>query len=190
MQVLETLGINLQGFLWHTVNFLVLLFLLSRILFKPIVKILDDRAERVRESMERAEQIRAQSERDEQERLARTDEARRQVQAMLTQATTMAEQVKAEARQAAQEEARRIVERAQAEAVAERDQAMSELRQQVADLTSSRRSGSLERISIRRPTDGSLKNFTSCPPQMAGCGKRPSNGTGLGSCAAVRGSCV
>jgi F-type H+-transporting ATPase subunit b len=135
MQVLETLGINLQGFLWHTVNFLVLLFLLSRILYKPIVKILDDRAERVRESMERAEQIRAQSERDEQERLARTDEARRQVQAMLTQATTMAEQVKAEARQAAQEEARRIVERAQAEATAERNQAMSELRQEVAELS-------------------------------------------------------
>jgi F-type H+-transporting ATPase subunit b len=135
MQVLETLGINLTGFLWHTVNFLLLLFLLSKILYKPVVKILDERAGRVRESMERAEQIRIQSEQDEKERLAQMDEARRQVQAMLTQATTMAEQVKAEARQAAQEEARRIVERAQEEAAAERDQAMSELRQQVADLS-------------------------------------------------------
>jgi F-type H+-transporting ATPase subunit b len=135
MQVLETLGINLTGFLWHTANFLLLLFLLSKILYKPIVKILDERAERVRESMERAEQIRAQSERDEQERLAQMDEARRQVQAMLTQATSMAEQVKAEARQAAQDEARRIVERAQTEATAERNQAMSELRQQVAELS-------------------------------------------------------
>jgi F-type H+-transporting ATPase subunit b len=47
----------------------------------------------------------------------------------------MAEQVKAEARQAAQEEARRIVERAQTEAAAEREQAMAELRQQVADIS-------------------------------------------------------
>jgi F-type H+-transporting ATPase subunit b len=135
MQVLETLGINLTGFLWHTANFLLLLFLLSKILYKPVVKILDERAERVRESMERAEQIRIQSEQDERERLAQMDDARRQVQAMLTQAITMAEQVKSEARQAAQEEARRIVERAQAEAAAEREQAMTELRQQVADLS-------------------------------------------------------
>jgi hypothetical protein len=44
MQVLETLGINLPGFLWHTANFLLLLFLLSKILYRPIVKILDERA--------------------------------------------------------------------------------------------------------------------------------------------------
>jgi len=135
MQVLETLGLNLPGFLWHTANFLLLLFLLSRILYKPVIKILDERAEKIRESMERAEQLRLQSERDEQERIAQMDEARRQVQTMLGQASQMAEQVKAEARQAAQEEARRIVERAQAEAAAEHERALSELRQQVADLS-------------------------------------------------------
>lgn len=135
MQVLETLGLNLPGFLWHTANFLLLLFLLSRILYKPVIKILDERAEKIRESMERAEQLRLQSERDEQERIAQMDEARRQVQAMLGQASQMAEQVKAEARQAAQEEARRIVERAQAEAAAEHDRALTELRQQIADLS-------------------------------------------------------
>jgi F-type H+-transporting ATPase subunit b len=135
MQILETLGINLPSFLWHTANFLLLLFLLSRILYRPIVKMLDERAERVRESMERAEQLRLQSERDEQERVAHMDEARREVQVMLGQASQMAEQVKSEARQAAQEEARRIVERAQAEASAEHDRALTELRQQVADLS-------------------------------------------------------
>jgi F-type H+-transporting ATPase subunit b len=135
MEVLTTLGLNLPGFLWHTANFLLLLFLLSKVLYRPIVKILDERAERIRESMERAEQIRVQSEQDEKARLAQMDDARRQVQAMLTQATAMAEQVKAEARQAAQDEARRIVERAQAEATAERDQAMAELRQQVAEIS-------------------------------------------------------
>ncbi|HEX3243946.1 MAG TPA: F0F1 ATP synthase subunit B [Chloroflexota bacterium] len=135
MQILETLGINLPSFIWHTVNFLLLLFLLSKLLYRPVLKMLDERAERIRESLERAEQVQAQAERDEQERRAQTDDARRQVQTMLTQATTMAEQVKAEARQAAQEEARRIVERAQTEAAAEREQAMAELRQQVADIS-------------------------------------------------------
>jgi F-type H+-transporting ATPase subunit b len=135
MQILETLGINLPSFLWHTVNFLLLLFLLSKLLYRPVLKMLDERAERIRESLERAEQVQAQAERDEQERRTQTDDARRQVQTMLTQATAMAEQVKAEARQAAQEEARRIVERAQTEAAAEREQAMAELRQQVADIS-------------------------------------------------------
>lgn len=135
MQVLETLGINLPGFLWHTANFLLLLFLLSKILYRPVVSMLDERAQKIKESMERAEQLRIQAEQDEQARVAKMDEARRDVQAMLGQATQMAEQIKAEARQVAQDEARRIVERAQSEATVERDQAMAELLQQVADLS-------------------------------------------------------
>src|ERR687883_116206 len=61
MDVLPNLGINLPGFLWHTANFIVLIFLLSRILYKPIVGMLDERQRRIRESIEEAQAERAQS---------------------------------------------------------------------------------------------------------------------------------
>jgi F-type H+-transporting ATPase subunit b len=134
MDVLTTLGINLTDFLWHTFNFIVLIFLLSRILYKPIVGMLDERQRRVRESMEQAERVRAESERAEQDREAMLADTRRQIQEMLAQATQMAERIQSEAREDAQRRAQQLIERAQLEAQAERAQSMAELRREVASL--------------------------------------------------------
>jgi F-type H+-transporting ATPase subunit b len=133
-QVLATLGINGWNFLLHTINFLVLIFLLSRILYKPIVGMLDDRQRRIRDSIERAEQVRLEAERASQEREAQLGETRRQIQEMLAQATQMAERIQSEARQDAQRQADQIVARARQEAEAERAQSLAELRREVASL--------------------------------------------------------
>lgn len=135
MDLLATLGLNLPSFLWHTFNFLLLLFLLRRILYKPIVGMLDDRRRRIEESIERAAQVRLESERADQEREARLAQTRREIQDMLGQATQMAERIQADARADAQHQAQRIVDRAQQEAQAERTQSMAELRREVANLS-------------------------------------------------------
>ena len=41
--ITNTLGLNWQGLLWHIANFAVLLILLQRFLFKPVVGMLDAR---------------------------------------------------------------------------------------------------------------------------------------------------
>ena len=134
MEVLSNLGINLTGFLWHTLNFIVLLFLLSRILYKPIVGLLDERQRRIRESIEEAERVRAEAARADEAREAQLAQARREIQEMLANATQMAERIQSEARRDAQDQAQRIIERAQQEAQAERAQSMVELRREVANL--------------------------------------------------------
>ncbi|MBA2450484.1 MAG: F0F1 ATP synthase subunit B [Chloroflexi bacterium] len=134
MDVLANLGINLPGFLWHTANFIVLIFLLSRILYKPIVGMLDDRQQRIRESIEEAERVRADAARADQEREALLGQTRREIQEMLTNATQMAERIQSDARRDAQEQSQRIIERAQQESRAERAQSMVELRREVANL--------------------------------------------------------
>lgn len=134
MNVAETLGLNWRDFIWHTINFIVLIFLLSRFLYKPIVAMLDERQRRVQESMERAEQVRLAAERAAQERETQLGETRRQIQEMLAQATQTAERIQADARERAQQEAQRLVERAQQEAEAERAQSMADLRREVAGL--------------------------------------------------------
>jgi len=50
----EALGINLPGLVAQIVNFALLLFLLWRFALPPLLRLLDERAQRVRESMERA----------------------------------------------------------------------------------------------------------------------------------------
>ena len=131
---MEALGLNPVSIVIHAVNFLILLFVLQRFLFKPVLTMLDDRSEKIRESLEAAEQARQESARADQERLEALREARRQAEEIVTRATQEADRVRAERLQAAQEEAQRILERAQQEATAERQQAMQELRAQVADL--------------------------------------------------------
>ena len=133
-QVLATLGINLRDFILHTINFVILIFILWKILYNPVVGMLDERQRRIRESMDRAEEVRLAAERADQEREAQLADTRRQIQEMLTQATQMAERIQSEARAEARQQADQIVARAQQEAQAERAQTMAELRREVAGL--------------------------------------------------------
>jgi len=134
MDVLNTLGINARDFIWHTINFIVLIALLSRFLYRPIVGMLEERTRRIQESLEAAERARAdvaQADREREELLAST---RREIQEMMATAQQVAERIGSEARSTAQQEAQRIVETARQEAEAERAQAMAELRREVASL--------------------------------------------------------
>jgi F-type H+-transporting ATPase subunit b len=112
--ILATLGLNLPAFLWHSANFLLLLFLLWRVLYKPVTGMLDERARRVRESLERAEEVRRQAEQAEADRKTLLAETRRE-----------AEQIRARAEEQAN---------ARAEIEAGRRQMEADLRAQMADL--------------------------------------------------------
>ena len=134
MQAFETLGLNLPGFLWHLVNFIVLLFILQRFLFPPIIRMLDERQARIRESMERAEALKEESARAAETVRVQLDEARREGQNIINTATQIAERIKNERQQQAQAEYEAILKRAQEDAARERERAFAELRAQVADL--------------------------------------------------------
>ena len=134
MQAFATLGLNWPGFLWHLVNFGILFFVLWKFLFPPVLKMLDERQERIRESMERAEALKEESTRAAEAVKAQLDEARREGQNIINQATQIAERIKSDQQAQAQAEYETILKRAQDDAAREREQAFAELRQQVADL--------------------------------------------------------
>jgi F-type H+-transporting ATPase subunit b len=131
---MEALGLNPVSIILHAVNFLILLFILQRFLFKPVMGMLDDRAHKIRESVEAADRAREESARADQERGEVLRRARGEADEIVTRATQEADRIRSEARQQAQEEGQRIIGRAEQEATAERQQAMQELRGQVAEL--------------------------------------------------------
>ncbi len=134
MQAFATLGLNWAGFIWHLINFAILFFVLYRFLFPPVLRMLDERQARIRESMERAESLREESTRAAEAVKAQLDEARREGQNIINNATQIAERLRSERQQQAQAEYETILRRAQEDAAREREQAFAELRQQVADL--------------------------------------------------------
>jgi F-type H+-transporting ATPase subunit b len=134
MDILNTLGIDLTDFLWQTVNFLVLIYLLSRFLYRPVAAMLEERSQRIHDNLEAAnkalEQV-ADANRERDELLAST---RTEIQQMMTTAQQVADRIQSDARTSAQQEAQRILDAARQEAEAERAQAMAELRREVASL--------------------------------------------------------
>jgi F-type H+-transporting ATPase subunit b len=134
MQALETLGINVPGLFWHTVNFLILLFVLQRFLFPPVLRMLDERQARIRDSMERAEALQAESARVAETVKAQLDDARREAQNIINSAQQIAERIRAERQQQAEAEYEAILKRAREDAAREREQVFAELRAEVADL--------------------------------------------------------
>src|SRR5919206_280497 len=104
MQAFETLGLNWTGFIWHLLNFAILFFILYRFLFPPVLRMLDERQQRIRESMERAETLRQESARAAEAVKAQLDEARREGQNIINNATQIAERLRTERQQQAQAE--------------------------------------------------------------------------------------
>ncbi len=187
-QVLSTLGINGRDFILHTINFVVLIFLLIKVLYRPVVAMLDERQRRIRESEERAERVRLESEQADQQRQAQLVETRREIREMLDQATQTAARIEADARANADLRASQIVERAQQEAAAERAQAMADLRREVGSLAVL----AAERVIGRNLDDQSQRQLIEdfLAEQPAADGRDGANGTplaGAGPAADARG---
>lgn len=128
------LGLNVPGFLWHSANFLVLLGLLWLVLYKPVTRMLNEREQRIRESLERAEEIRRQAEQSEADRQALLAETRREAEAIRHRADEQAKRILADAEARTQEQTTQMLARAQADIVLSREQMLAEVRGQLADL--------------------------------------------------------
>src|SRR5256885_7867833 len=116
------------------VNFLVILFLLRRYLWGPILTVLANRAEKIREGLAMAEAAKAERERIKSEVERLLADARRDAQAIAERMTKAAEAAAGEIRMEAKKEADRIRERGREEAQQLHDQALAQLRSELAGM--------------------------------------------------------
>jgi len=131
----EGLGINLPTLIAQIINFVILLGLLYLVAYKPIMRILDERSQKVKESMEQTELIKQQAERAEEEVKKQIEAAGREGQEIVARAVRSGEEVRQKAQQEARQDAESLIARAQGEIQRERDEAIGELRKEFADLT-------------------------------------------------------
>jgi F-type H+-transporting ATPase subunit b len=116
------------------VNFLVILYLLRRYLWGPILGVLANRAEKIRQGLAMAEEARAERERIKAEVERLLAEARRDAQAIAERMTKAAEAAAADIRAQAKAEADRIRERGREDAKQLHDQALAQLRSELAGM--------------------------------------------------------
>ena len=128
------LGISWQGLVAQLINFGILLVLLYIIAYKPIRRMLDERSEKVKASMEQAEQMKEVMARTEEQVKEELGAARTERQNILAQAEQVGQQLKEEAREQAKQDAEVIVAKARTEIGRERDEAIAELKREFVDL--------------------------------------------------------
>lgn len=129
------LGINPFYLAFQIINFLLLVFLLHRLLYRPVLNMLDQRKERIREGQEAAERARTEAEQLRQDYERQLEESRAHARKIIDDAAAAAERLRDEGVANAQQEAQRILERGQEELRAEVAHARRELRQEVATLS-------------------------------------------------------
>lgn len=116
------------------INFLLLVAILGKFAYKPLMKILAERQAKIQTSLDTAEQDRLAAEQLKQDYLNQLATARAQAQAIVEKATTLAEQTKEEILREAQAESSRLLQKAQEEIGREREQAMLEFKGELASL--------------------------------------------------------
>jgi F-type H+-transporting ATPase subunit b len=117
------------------ISFLVLFGVLAKFAFPAINKMLDDRAAKIKESLEKAEQTRVEAERLLEDYKTQMAEARQEASRVIEQGRKVAETVKAEIVAQANVEREGLLARAREEIEGEKKAAMAELQASVADLS-------------------------------------------------------
>ena len=134
MAFFDAFGVDLPKLAFQIINFLLLLYLLNRFLFKRVFALVDERRARIAKGLEEAEAAARDRELARAEREAAVAEARKEAAEMIARATKIAEDSRQQIVAEAKAEAEKVTARARDEITAEKEKALGELRSHVADL--------------------------------------------------------
>jgi F-type H+-transporting ATPase subunit b len=118
----------------QAINFLILLFILQRLLYKPFLAKMGERTAAIQKSLDEAQAARAEATRQQEENETRLRAAHAEAAAIRAQAMKEASEEQKRLVEAARAESQRLVESAKAQMDADVRRAREELRREVADL--------------------------------------------------------
>jgi F-type H+-transporting ATPase subunit b len=121
--------------IWTVVCFLITHFVLKRFAFGPIQKMLDERREKIRQSIEQAENARIEARRLLEEHRALIGQARGQAEEILADARKVADAQRQRVKEETEADRQRRLEETRRQIEAETHRALTQIRAEVAELT-------------------------------------------------------
>ena len=128
------LSVNPGLIIWTFIIFVLLLVILGKVAWKPLLASLKTREQAIADSLSRAEQARADAERLIAENKAERAKAEEEVQKALREGRAYAEQMRRDLVEKAKGEADRMLAQARAEIERDTQHALVKLREEVSDL--------------------------------------------------------
>ena len=151
-------------FVWTILTFLVLLGVLAKFAWNPLLKMLKDREELIRSSLEDAEKAKTELERLNTEGQDIINKARSEAQTILSEGKAASSKMKEETLNSAKEQAKVILTEAEKQIQIEKDKAIAEIKSEVVDLSLSVATKLIKKNISREDNqaliDDSLKNVT------------------------------
>ncbi len=133
-ELFTSLGLNAKMLIAQMINFAILLYVLHRFVYKPILRMLTDRTERIEQGLAQAEAAQKKmSEVAEREKDILT-KAKREARDIVATANKQAQEHRAQLIAAAQEETARMIAETQAQMERQKAQLMEEVQKDVAVL--------------------------------------------------------
>ena len=134
MELLDNLGVDGPKLIAQLINFGIVLFVLWRFAYKPVLEMLETRRQKIAKSMDEAEQIKAELAETQAERDKVMAEANQKAEKLIADAKEAAKQVgKAEGERAVKQ-AEEIIRKAREATEADRERMMSELKAEIGRL--------------------------------------------------------
>ncbi len=128
------IDINPGLIFWTVVTFILLLLILKKVAWKPILTALDQRETAIKESLEKAEKAKEEAQRILYENQASLSKAEEESRKIVEQGRIYAEKLKEQMLKDSKEQAQKILSEATAEIDRKKEAAFGELKSQIADL--------------------------------------------------------
>ena len=132
---MELLTPSVGTLFWTGLTFVLLLLILKKTAWGPLLQMLEEREKNIRESLEKADAAKRETE----EALAKNQEvmeqAKKEAQELLSKSRKTAEVTKEEIVQKAEAEAAKLLEKAKRDITLEREKAVEEIKAQAAELS-------------------------------------------------------
>jgi len=128
------MNISIHDMIWAIINFLVLVVILNKFLYKPLLGMLDARKQQIQNRLDEADAARSEAAKMKDEYTRQMQNAKEEAREIIGKAARLAEESKSGIIQDAKDEAAQIMKKAREEIGLEKEKAKAELRNEVASL--------------------------------------------------------
>lgn len=133
-KIFEQFGIQPILLAAQIVNFLVLLFILNKLMYKPVLKILKDRKDKIAASLKNAEEIDLKLQKTEEESENRLQKASQEAQKIIDETKKSAQEIIAQAHTKAQSDINEMLKKGQDQINLEREKMNQEVRDELSKI--------------------------------------------------------
>ena len=131
--MLESLGIDWKLLLFQIANFLLLLFILKKVLYKPLLGFLEARRKKIEEALEKSDKLEEEWQKMKALQREKMSEIEKEASLIVEKARSDAEKKEKEILLATQEKSEKIMEEARQDISREKDKILAEVKKEAAD---------------------------------------------------------